>query len=772
VADRAEWREHEERAGDLVIEADLFTSDWVRRQEVLREWRSRLAGESPERLGSALLLVARLSSERTDHAGWMLQEAVTKLLTKPFEVSDESALLAARTATEALSGQDASVALRVAEAMLGKRFGPSIVDEPARAVTAELVASLDKLQLNADGKRILTRLHGLLRSQGALDTSMITQGDGWAADVVPRLADQDAEVASAVLRHLASATGSKPGKKWAATTGRLLEDPAARAVVRLLVERVVEAVSVPVRYSYLDHPVDVVVDDTNGDVVRAAIWAAGFAGEAWVVPALRAVAERAFAHNGWYIGSQKVPNAAILGLGRIGGPDAVSALSKLDLSVSDNGFRTRIANALAEAGEAQGLSPGAVAERMVDAGGLGADGTVELTDGSVTALATLGPDLTITVTGSGRTEPVIRKQLTELRGLVARERRRVEGLFAEDRDWGLADWRRYYLDHPITGRIAARLLWRFGDEVRLGSDDLPADGRVRLWNPATARGAEVAHWRDWLLEHELRQPFKQAFREVYLLTDAERETRLYSNRFAAHVLRYHQAYALFKERGWKANYLGPYDGGYEGKARREFRDAGLTAVFEHFPVEENHDGPPELCTTDRVWFHRTTGGRDPIPVADVPPLVFSEAMRDVDLFVGVASIALDPHWYDRGDDPHYEYWQRVTFGELSAAAEVRRDVLARILPKLAVADRVELADRFVRVRGNLASYRIHLGSANIMIEPDNRYLCIVPNRGKGSKVLLPFDGDEVLSVILSKIVLLAADDKIKDPTILSQLPSR
>ncbi|MBP2327739.1 hypothetical protein JOF56_008124 [Kibdelosporangium banguiense] len=154
----------------------------------------------------------------------------------------------------------------------------------------------------------------------------------------------------------------------------------------------------------------------------------------------------------------------------------------------------------------------------------------------------------------------------------------------------------------------------------------------------------------------------------------------------------------------------------------------------------------------------------------MPPLVFSEAMRDVDLFVGVASIALDPNWADRGDDPHLGYWHKVSFGELTARAQVRRDVLARILPKMAVAGQVELADRHVLVRGRLASYKIHLGSANILIEPGNRYLCIVPSRGKGKKVMLPFDGDDVLSVILAKIVLLAADHKITDQTILSQLP--
>jgi hypothetical protein len=285
----------------------------------------------------------------------------------------------------------------------------------------------------------------------------------------------------------------------------------------------------------------------------------------------------------------------------------------LDAKTSDNGYRKRIAAAIAAAGAAQGLSPGQVRERMVDTGGLGADGTVELVRATVAGRASLTADLSVTITwrdaaGWVANPPAdavdadvnaIKRQVRDLRGLVAAERHRVEGLFAEDRGWDVAEWRKYYFDHPITGRIAAPLLWRFGDGTRLGSDaDLPASGEV------------------------------------------------------------------------------------------------------------------QLCTTDRVWFHRGDRARTAIPLAEVSPLVFSEAMRDVDLFVGVASIALDPNWADRGDDPHYGYWERASVGELTARARVRRDVLSRILPKLAVADRIELGERFVRVRGKLATYKIHLGSAH------------------------------------------------------------
>ena len=42
----------------------------------------------------------------------------------------------------------------------------------------------------------------------------------------------------------------------------------------------------------------------------------------------------------------------------------------------------------------------------------------------------------------------------------------------------------------------------------------------------------------------------------------------------------------------------------------------------------------------------------------------------------------------------------------------------------------------------------------------------------GGKVFLPFAGDNLLSIILSKAFLLAEDSKIKDPTIVSQIQRR
>ena len=150
-------------------------------------------------------------------------------------------------------------------------------------------------------------------------------------------------------------------------------------------------------------------------------------------------------------------------------------------------------------------------------------------------------------------------------------------------------------------------------------------------------------------------------------------------------------------------------------------------------------------------------------------------MRDVDLFVGVASVGNDPNWSDGGPGGRYrDYWRDYSFGDLSATAQTRKTVLQRLIPRLKIADRCSFSEKFLQVRGNLRSYKIHLGSGNILMTPNDQYLCIVAKpsaRSGDGKLFLPFEGDGILSQILSKALLLAEDTKITDPTIVSQIRS-
>ncbi|MFI6943648.1 DUF4132 domain-containing protein [Streptomyces sp. NPDC050418] len=363
----------------------------------------------------------------------------------------------------------------------------------------------------------------------------------------------------------------------------------------------------------------------------------------------------------------------------------------------------------------------------------------------------------------------------------------LEGSFVVDATYPYGWWRTDLAAHPLARTHVNRLIWEletapgtwhaFLPAAEAGTEaegaaalpDAPAEARIRLWHPLRSRPDDVRAWRDVLSEQQLRQPFKQAYREVYLLTPAENETRTYSNRFAAHLVHYQQLFALFRARGWQSTRLGPWDAGDSAMAERTLASGQWRVRFAHTWAEstDEHD----LAGTDAVRFDRRESGTwQEAPLADVPPLVLSEAMRDVDLFVGVTSIAADPDWTDGGT--RRAYWERAGFAALDQSAEARREALARIVPRLKIADRCTLDGRFLVVRGELTTYKIHIGSANILMAPHDAYLCIVPDRRTTTKqtsnVFLPFE-DSRLALILSKALLLAADTEITDASILGQI---
>ncbi|MEU6176740.1 DUF7737 domain-containing protein [Streptomyces coeruleorubidus] len=73
--------------------------------------------------------------------------------------------------------------------------------------------------------------------------------------------------------------------------------------------------------------------------------------------------------------------------------------------------------------------------------------------------------------------------------------------------------------------------------------------------------------------------------------------------------------------------------------------------------------------------------------------------------------------------------------------------------------------------GDRHTYKIHLGSGNILRTPNDQYLCIVPKSDPSAPRTgyLPYEGDRMPAVILSKAMMLAEDTGITDPSILSQL---
>jgi hypothetical protein len=302
---------------------------------------------------------------------------------------------------------------------------------------------------------------------------------------------------------------------------------------------------------------------------------------------------------------------------------------------------------------------------------------------------------------------------------------------------------------------------------------------VHLWHPIEAKLETVLVWRDRLDALQIQQPFKQAYREIYLLTDAEINTHNYSNRMAAHILKQHQFNALTALRGWKYTLLSVHDvGGDRSAAKKRLPEFGLTAQFWLNELLDTGDnisasGIWNYVATDQVRF--CDNDNQAVSLQNIAPLIFSEVLRDVDLFVGVASVGNDPQWQNGGEtwlQNRRDYWERYSFGDLTEIAKTRKSVLERLLPRLKIRDVAKIEGKFLIVQGKKHAYKIHIGSGNILIAPNDRYLCIIPSHDKNKAVdslFLPFEGDGGLSIVLSKAFLLVDDDKITDPTILSQL---
>jgi hypothetical protein len=646
---------------------------------------------------------------------------------------------------------------------------------------APLIAKADK---RAGDAKLRPRLRGLTTEPGALPLHLIGQGD----DVAARFAAIFEDAGPLLELLTAYPESGRATAKWTAQAEAV--EPDAGRVVALL-DALLEAG---------DARENVFIAVPNERIACGVAALAGRLGDPGLLDRLRRLAIKSATTIGGQYGnprSLRLANHCAQAIADVGAPASITELLALERAVRHGTLLNQIRKAIDSLAAAQGMTRDELLERAVEDHGLEPDGTrtvplarghalVEVDATSVTlsyvdeagkAKKSFPADLKEAVAE-------VRAQIKAIRKTLSGERHRLDGLMAADPRWPFEDWRAYYLDHPVTGRLARSLIWGFGDVVGIpvsretaltsaGEEvAIPADAEVRLWHPIDAEADEVQAWRHLLLERLIVQPFKQAWREIYVLTPAERQTRVYSNRFASHVFRQVQARALMKGRGWKPVALAWWDDGIDhGVARRAY--GKFRAEFFFDPI---YDMAPETgdlypyCTSDQLRFFRD-GGDEPVDLADVSRLVLSEAMRDVDLFVGVTSIGTDPEWLDRGEGRRFEnYWTSFAFGELAEAGKVRREVLERLLPKLAIADRCSLDERHLVVRGDLRTYKIHLGSANIQMEPNDEYLCIVGARDRrADKLWLPFDDDAVLSLVLSKAFLLADDTSISDETITAQI---
>ncbi len=662
--------------------------------------------------------------------------------------------------------------------------------------------------LSKPARNVIARIQALTQTEDDTSSSVspIVPEDAWADRAIADLQAMNLQQRKQWFSLFAicqKASSTKPSAKWSKEAESIIAEIGEETFVRFAESWF----SIFPSKSSIKHDpswLDDVMKPENQDLLRGLAWCCGPRKDAKLALALGNAAESCFKKvPNFGPRSKVVGNACLYALSEMNTKEAISQLSRVQTRAKHASSQLQIEKALNRAADHAGMSVEDLQDIGVPDFGLSQDrqrieqfgefsaeltvsdvGEVELNWRNSAGKSQQSVPATVKKDFAAQLK-ALKKVKDDLEKVLSTTTRRVEQSLINQRHWTFSSWKERYLDHPVSSVIARRLLWNFNGKTGIwhkgkivdlqGKEVKPEDSEiVELWHPISVEPATVLSWRRWLLDHNVTQPFKQCYREIYVLTDAEKQTNTYSNRFAGHILRQHQFQQLCSQRNWTYRLMGSFDS--HNVPTIHLPKWNMSVEFwVDFPEGADQgiiseSGIATIVVTDQVRFSRKDHGE--IALTEIVPIVFSEVMRDVDLFVSVCSIGTDPN-YTGG---YGDYWRHFSFGDLTVAGTMRKQVLSDLLPMLKIADRCEIREKFLVVRGDLRTYKIHLGSANILMEPNDQYLCIVSSRGSQSASVgplrLPFEGDSVLSLILSKAFMLAEDAKIKDQSITGQIGHR
>lgn len=342
----------------------------------------------------------------------------------------------------------------------------------------------------------------------------------------------------------------------------------------------------------------------------------------------------------------------------------------------------------------------------------------------------------------------MKKQLTEQ---YHRTRRMLEQAMEDGATFSLAELRDL-CKNPVVRPMIAKLVFRSGEQMGFFNEENLVDLRGDVLVEDKNTQLTVAHpyhlytcgqwpvFQKHLFDKQIIQPFRQVFRELYVKT-ADELGQFHSLRYAGNQIQPKKAAACLKERRWVAD----VEAGLQKVYYKENIVATIFAMADWFTPADI-----EAPTLEHVaFYHRKTG--EALRIDDIPVVIFSEVMRDVDMAVSVAHAG--------GVDPETSH----------STVEMRAAILSFTLPLLRL-ENVRVDGNHALVDGKLARYSIHLGSG-VIHQIGGTMLSVLPVHSQHrGRIFLPFvDEDPKTAEIISKVILFGEDHKLKDPTILSQI---
>lgn len=358
-------------------------------------------------------------------------------------------------------------------------------------------------------------------------------------------------------------------------------------------------------------------------------------------------------------------------LAAIGSDVALMHLNGIAEKSKFKGLQQKAREKIAQVAEARGFSAEELADRLVPDLGLDENGTVELDFGPrrfyVGFDETLKPFVKDADGARLKDLPKPNKADDAERANAAVDRYkalkkdakaisslqiiRLEQIMCKRRRWNEADFKLFFVGHPLLRHLARRLVWgvyRDGvlvDAFRVAEDLSLANRADDLYELPPNVDIGVAHVlempddlsRDFgqiFADYEILQPFRQLGRETYALTDAEVMANKIE-RFKAKKVASGSVMGLIN-RGWERG--DAQDSGWVGWFNKRLGD-GVVAELQLDPgmaVGYVDMEPEQTIPTILVRRQGTWDNNGLVSLASLDAVTVSEILRDADLLAPLA----------------------------------------------------------------------------------------------------------------------------------------
>jgi hypothetical protein len=336
-------------------------------------------------------------------------------------------------------------------------------------------------------------------------------------------------------------------------------------------------------------------------------------------------------------------------------------------------------------------------------------------------------------------QPISKPQLTTLT-------RCLEAGLALPMVLSYGDWCARLATHAQAKALTQSLVWRILDASGGGIVVVPviehgrltlhdvagaivtaaSDCRVTLWHPSDATAAERGAWRDRLAALRIKQPFRQVFREHYIVPDEELSD-VTTAIFSGYVVSITPFLGLARRERWHLD--------YDCLIRSFGQWTARLGLADHI-----YPGCVGATTTRHLRVSSSGGKKShKLRLGDLPRATLSEILRAVDLLVSTSGFAVTTNDEERHRESRLQHLAESPLGQM---AEMRKQVLARALRGLDGMAGLQFDARHLR----LGPYAIHLATGRVTCDGEPVTID-VPKRSNSTAVpWLPYD-EKLLEMI-------------------------